>query len=229
MRPQSTTSSSAALPCRPTGAAPTPRTSTSPLLLGNLAFGELVLVIPEDDRAFRARGSACIQAVVVAAAVVVHPGPEARWDSGRNSVRSSCAGFVRRPGTCLRAEPWFHAVLRAACSPTPAIEGLRNTPPARPPDRPNAPDGANPARASWQLRLACGRHARRGAILRSSVVEAVALSVHDGRHESNRNVPVCQQPQLVGSYPSVAKAGGGFVWDAVLEYRVWCQTEQNVG
>lgn len=28
---------------------------------------------------------------------------------------------------------------------------------------------------------------------------------------------------LVGSYPATAKAGGGYVWDAVLEYRVWCQ------
>ncbi|MDY6994766.1 MAG: GCN5 family acetyltransferase [Pseudomonadota bacterium] len=27
---------------------------------------------------------------------------------------------------------------------------------------------------------------------------------------------------MVGSYPAVAKAGGGYVWDAVLEYRVWC-------
>jgi hypothetical protein len=26
----------------------------------------------------------------------------------------------------------------------------------------------------------------------------------------------------VGSYPASAKAGGGYVWDAVLEYRVWC-------
>lgn len=27
---------------------------------------------------------------------------------------------------------------------------------------------------------------------------------------------------LVGTYPAVAKAGGGYVWDEVLEYRVWC-------
>lgn len=27
---------------------------------------------------------------------------------------------------------------------------------------------------------------------------------------------------LVGSYPALAKAGGGYVWDEVLEYRVWC-------
>jgi putative acetyltransferase len=26
----------------------------------------------------------------------------------------------------------------------------------------------------------------------------------------------------VGSYPASAGAGGGYVWDAVLEYRVWC-------
>ena len=26
----------------------------------------------------------------------------------------------------------------------------------------------------------------------------------------------------VGTYPAEAKAGGGYVWDEVLEYRVWC-------
>lgn len=34
--------------------------------------------------------------------------------------------------------------------------------------------------------------------------------------------PQVNDPDLVGSYPAVAKAGGGYVWDAVLEYRVWC-------
>jgi len=31
----------------------------------------------------------------------------------------------------------------------------------------------------------------------------------------------------VGSYPAAAKAGGGFVWDEVLEYRVWCHPERG--
>lgn len=31
----------------------------------------------------------------------------------------------------------------------------------------------------------------------------------------------------VGSYPASAKAGGGYVWDAVLEYRVWCHPERG--
>lgn len=31
----------------------------------------------------------------------------------------------------------------------------------------------------------------------------------------------------VGEYPATAKAGGGFVWDAVLEYRVWCHPESG--
>jgi putative acetyltransferase len=31
----------------------------------------------------------------------------------------------------------------------------------------------------------------------------------------------------VGKYPAVAFAGGGYVWDAVLEYRVWCCPEQG--
>ena len=31
----------------------------------------------------------------------------------------------------------------------------------------------------------------------------------------------------VGTYPARAKAGGGYVWDAVLEYRVWCHPERG--
>ena len=37
--------------------------------------------------------------------------------------------------------------------------------------------------------------------------------------------PAVKDPELVGSYPAVAKAGGGYVWDAVLEYRVWCHPQ----
>ena len=31
----------------------------------------------------------------------------------------------------------------------------------------------------------------------------------------------------VGKYPAHSNAGGGFVWDAVLEYRVWCHPERG--
>lgn len=41
------------------------------------------------------------------------------------------------------------------------------------------------------------------------------------------NYPDVLDPSLVGSYPASAKAGGGFVWDAVLEYRVWCHPEHG--
>ena len=34
--------------------------------------------------------------------------------------------------------------------------------------------------------------------------------------------PVAVDPAKVGTYSALAKAGGGYVWDAVLEYRVWC-------
>src|SRR5579859_7957919 len=32
---------------------------------------------------------------------------------------------------------------------------------------------------------------------------------------------------LVGTYPALVGAGGGYVWDAVLEYRVWCHPERG--
>ena len=31
----------------------------------------------------------------------------------------------------------------------------------------------------------------------------------------------------IGDYPALVKAGGGYVWDEVLEYRVWCHPEQG--
>ena len=39
--------------------------------------------------------------------------------------------------------------------------------------------------------------------------------------------PKVLDPKLVGTYPAAAKAGGGYVWDAVLEYRVWCHPERG--
>jgi putative acetyltransferase len=39
--------------------------------------------------------------------------------------------------------------------------------------------------------------------------------------------PAVEDPSRVGSYPATAHAGGGYVWDAVLEYRVWCHPERG--
>ena len=39
--------------------------------------------------------------------------------------------------------------------------------------------------------------------------------------------PPVLDPSKVGEYPAVAKAGGGYVWDAVLEYRVWCHPDRG--
>ena len=40
------------------------------------------------------------------------------------------------------------------------------------------------------------------------------------------NYPDAIDPDLVGSYSPLAKAGGGYVWDDVLEYRGWCHPER---
>jgi hypothetical protein len=39
--------------------------------------------------------------------------------------------------------------------------------------------------------------------------------------------PAVKDAALVGTYPASAKSGGGYVWDAVLEYRVWCCPERG--
>lgn len=39
--------------------------------------------------------------------------------------------------------------------------------------------------------------------------------------------PDAEDPTKVGEYPALSGAGGGYVWDAVLEYRVWCHPERG--
>ena len=42
-----------------------------------------------------------------------------------------------------------------------------------------------------------------------------------------KDYPKVLDEAAVGGYPAAAKAGGGFVWDEVLEYRVWCHPEKG--
>ena len=37
--------------------------------------------------------------------------------------------------------------------------------------------------------------------------------------------PNAKWPEKVGKYPAVTKSGGGYFYDEVLEYRVWCHPE----
>ena len=39
--------------------------------------------------------------------------------------------------------------------------------------------------------------------------------------------PKVKNQELVGTYPAFVKSGGGYVWDEVLEYRVWCHPEDG--
>jgi len=39
--------------------------------------------------------------------------------------------------------------------------------------------------------------------------------------------PTAVNPARVGKYPALAFAGGGYVWDEVLEYRVWCHPREG--
>jgi len=39
--------------------------------------------------------------------------------------------------------------------------------------------------------------------------------------------PKVKDPDLVGTYLALSKAGGGYVWDSVLEYRVWSSPTWN--
>lgn len=39
--------------------------------------------------------------------------------------------------------------------------------------------------------------------------------------------PPAIDPEMVGEYPASAKSGGGYFFDEVLEYRVWCHPERG--
>lgn len=39
--------------------------------------------------------------------------------------------------------------------------------------------------------------------------------------------PDVVDPEKVGDYDALAHGGGGYVWDEVLEYRVWCHPENG--
>lgn len=41
------------------------------------------------------------------------------------------------------------------------------------------------------------------------------------------NYPDAVDPSKVGEYQAVAGAGGGYVWDDVLEYRIWCHPKDG--
>lgn len=34
-------------------------------------------------------------------------------------------------------------------------------------------------------------------------------------------------PEMVGEYPAMTKSGGGYFFDHILEYRVWCHPERG--
>ncbi len=48
------------------------------------------------------------------------------------------------------------------------------------------------------------------------------FELHPEAYAPMTRYPEVLDPGRVGSYPATAKAGGGYVWDEVLEYRVWC-------
>ena len=41
------------------------------------------------------------------------------------------------------------------------------------------------------------------------------------------NYPDAVDASKVGDYPALAGAGGGYVWDEALEYRVWCHPKDG--
>lgn len=45
--------------------------------------------------------------------------------------------------------------------------------------------------------------------------------------ESLAMYPKVKDPAMVSEYSALAKAGGGYVWDEVLEYRVWFHVDDG--
>jgi hypothetical protein len=45
--------------------------------------------------------------------------------------------------------------------------------------------------------------------------------------ETPNMYPKSKYPAMVGEYPVLANTGAGYVWDEVLEYRVWCHEDDG--
>lgn len=45
--------------------------------------------------------------------------------------------------------------------------------------------------------------------------------------KTHSQYPEVLDPYAVGEYPALVASGGGYVWDEVLEYRVWCHPERG--
>jgi hypothetical protein len=54
-----------------------------------------------------------------------------------------------------------------------------------------------------------------------------ARSFGENTRVNTDSYPDVVNPDLVGTYSPLAKTGGGYVWDEVLEYRVWCHPERG--
>ena len=53
------------------------------------------------------------------------------------------------------------------------------------------------------------------------------MNARGGGRMKRKRFPDAIRPDKVGKYPASTFAGGGYVWDAVLEYRVWCHPEDG--
>ena len=51
------------------------------------------------------------------------------------------------------------------------------------------------------------------------------MNVEEAPPGDGGNFPPAVVPTKVGEYPALTKSGGGFLYDDVLEYRVWCHPE----
>jgi hypothetical protein len=65
--------------------------------------------------------------------------------------------------------------------------------------------------------MSCAARAKAGFLL---IIDSG--SARQCREDDGMAYPDAFEPAKVGSYPAVASPGGGYVWDEVLEYRVWC-------
>ena len=45
--------------------------------------------------------------------------------------------------------------------------------------------------------------------------------------KSRTRYPRAANPRRVGKFPAAVFSGGGYVWDEVLEYRVWCHSNDG--
>ncbi len=142
----------------------------------------------------------------------------------RNGPRGSPRANTCR---CSQRQQWSPCAATARVPRAIELPSTRDPAPRRWRDRrTHGPWGRDSGSTQRRAMLASEPSLRDARCRRRASRSSAATPQQPGRY-ATMGYPAVMDPNLVGTFPALAKSGGGYVWDEVLEYRVWCHPEQG--